>query len=236
MARIKYSALVSDMRNSLNGSTLSKNRAGNYIRNKVTPVNPRTAHQQANRALFGALSSQWKSLSPAQRASWAAATKNFPYTDIFGDQKELDGKSLFIKFNANLQNAGQPIIQSAPVGVGIPEYAVTSAEAVYDAGVPEGVLQLTFSESAIPAGFTALVYATPPTPAQIGFVKNRYRLIGAVTPASASVNVSSLYKARFKDLTAGDLDKVVHFRVAIVSNTTGQMGVPSGTEATIEAN
>lgn len=221
MAKVKYSALVSDMRNKLNGSVLSKNRAGNYIRNKTTPVNPQTAAQQANRQQLGAMSSAWNGLTESQRASWRAAVASFPYTDIFGDRKELDGKSLMIKLNLNLLNAGQAQINSAPSSVAIPELAITSGTATVADGVG-----LVVTPAAIPAGFTLLVYATPPVNAGVYFVKNRYRLLGTATAAAGAVDLQAIYDAKFGALSAGDVGKAVSVRCALVSNASGQLGVP----------
>lgn len=220
MAKVKYSALVSDMRNKLNGSVLSKNRAGNYIRNKTTPVNPQTAAQQANRQQLGAMSSAWNGLTEPQRQSWRGAVASFPYTDIFGDRKELDGKSLFIKLNLNLLNAGQTQISSAPSSVAIPELAINSGTATVASGV-----EINIAPATVPSGFSLLVYATPPVNGGVYFVKNRYRLLGTATATAGVVDLQALYDAKFGALSAGDVGKAVSVRCALVSNTTGQLGV-----------
>lgn len=228
MARIKYSALVSDMRNKLNGSVMSKNRAGSYIRNKTTPVNPQTSFQQDVRQRLGALSSQWAALTLAQRLSFTNATPNFPYTDIFGDKKELDGKSLFIKLNSNLSNIRSPRILSAPSPVGIPVFIAELLSIQQTAGLLSG-LELTASATTVPVGFAMAVYATPPVKAGVSFVKNKYRYIGTATATAGSVDLTDLYIARFGGSMA--VGQSVHVRVALVSTTTGQMGVPSGASA-----
>lgn len=227
MARIKYSALVSDMRNKLNGSVMSKNRAGSYIRNKTTPVNPQTQFQQAVRQRLGALSTQWGSLSEAQRQSWIGSTASFPYTDIFGDKKELDGKSLFIKLNSNLANIGVATIQSAPAPVGVPVFGLTSADATVTASLDS--LDLNFNAQVAPAGFVVAVYATPPIKAGVSFAKNKYRFIGTVVPALGTADATAIYQARFG--SAMDVSQHIDIRVALVSNTTGQMGVATGVTA-----
>lgn len=229
MAKVKYSALVSDMRNKLNGSVLSKNRAGNYIRNKTTPVNPQTASQQANRQKLGSMSSAWNGLTEAQRASWRGAVASFPYTDIFGDRKELDGKSLFVKLNLNLLNAGAIQISTAPASVAVPELAIVSAAANV-----AGTLDMNITPATIPAGFKLLVYATPPVNGGVYFVKNKYRLIGTATATAGVVDIYSLYKAKFGDITPGDLSKAISIRCALVSQNSGQLGVPVDIRTIVE--
>lgn len=225
MARIKYSALVSDMRNKLNGSVMSKNRAGSYVRNKTTPVNPQTSFQQDVRQRLGALSSQWGALTSAQRNSFTAATPNFPYTDIFGDKKELDGKSLFIKLNSNLSNIGSAQILSAPSPVGIPVFQASSLLIEFAGGALSSIT-LGVSGATVPAGFAMAVYATPPIKAGVTFVKNRFRYIGTEVVTAGEVDLVDLYSERFGSSIASG--QTIHVRIALVSTTTGQMGVPSG--------
>lgn len=230
MARIKYSALVSDMRNKLNGSVMSKNRAGSYVRNKTTPVNPQTTFQQDVRQRLGALSSQWGALTQSQRLSFTNATPNFPYTDIFGDKKELDGKSLFIKLNSNLSNIGSAQILVAPSPVGVPVFIAELLSPTQTAGSLDA-LELTVSGTTVPAGFAMAVYATPPVKAGVSFVKNKFRYIGTATATGGAVDLLDLYVERFGASVA--IGQTIHVRIALVSTTTGQMGVPSGANAIV---
>lgn len=225
-AKIKYSALVSDMRNKLNGSVASKNRFGSYLRNKVTPVNPQTSFQQIVRQQLGAFSSQYRGLTPAQRSSWINGAQNFPFTDIFGDIRYLSGQMLFVKLNINLANAGSAAIQSAPLPVGVPELTVESVTATAAAGALTA-LTIDVSEATVPAGFALAVYATPPTPASIQFVKNRYRFIGVTTVAAGVADIQAAYEARLGG--GANAGEMIHVRVALINTTTGQQGVPSGT-------
>lgn len=224
MAKIKYSALVSDMRNKLNGSVMSKNRYGSYVRNKVTPVNPQTQYQQAARQQLGAFSSQYRGLTVAQRNSWINGGINFPFTDIFGDVRHLSGQTLFVKLNTNLINAGGSSIDSAPVPVGIPELAVDAVTATVAAGELTA-LSIDVTETTVPAGFALVVYATPPTPASIQFVKNRYRMIGVATVAVGAADILTQYTARLG--AAANVGEMIHVRTALISTDTGQQGVPS---------
>lgn len=223
MAKIKYSALVSEMRNKLNGSVASKNRYGNYFRNKVTPVNPQTSYQQNQRSMLANLSASWRGLTQAQIAGWNQANQNFPKTDIFGDRMILSGQALFISLNKNLLNAGQSSIDDAPVPGDIPSFSMSTLVATYTSGTSTSVLSFTISPATIPVGYTMLVYATPPIGPGINFVKNRFRLIGTGTAATGVVTITTDYVARFGNLVVGEK---VFIRALLVNNTTGQAGVP----------
>lgn len=231
MAKIKYSALVSDMRNKLNGSVLSKNRYGSYIRNKVTPVNPQTSYQQSARQILGNLSSSFRELTASQIAQWNAKAKDFPFTDIFGDTRHLTGQTLFVKLNANLEKIGVSRISEAPNPVGFPEYAVTSVAVTPDTGLPDTGQEITIQTSlaAAPSGYTFAVYATPPISKSVSFIKNQFRYIGKGTVGATGRldikqdNGDFDYWDRFGEFSVGD---VVHVKIALVSNTTGQQSIP----------
>lgn len=223
MAKIKYSALVSDMRNKLNGSVMSKNRYGSYVRNKVTPVNPQTSYQQMARQRLGNLASSFRGLTQAQINGWNASGVNFPFTDIFGDVKQLSGQTLFIKLNNNLEKIGEARIDDAPAAGAIPSIDITASSfTVTDSALVAAYI--TISPAAIPAGFALAVYATPPIPPGQSFVKNRYRYVGiAGVPVAGVVDLVDQLTDRFGTYVEGER---IFVRVALVSTTTGQQGVP----------
>lgn len=228
MALIKYSALVQEMRNKLNGSVLSKNRAGNYIRNKTTPTNPQTSYQQNQRALLSTVSQAWRGLSDSARAAFSQLAENHPYTNIFGDSVKLDGKSMFSKVSLNRLIAGQALPSDAVPFVEIPFVSVESVEA----GVADG-LAIGVNVETIPAGFSAILQATEPLPATIGFVKNKYRNLGVVVATDEEIDATSLYVNRFGALSAVNVGQKIHVRLFLISNTAGNSGIASEGVATV---
>lgn len=230
MAKIKYSALVSDMRNKLNGSVMSKNRYGSYVRNKVTPTNPQTSYQQAARQQLSSLSAQWGGLTVAQREGWNAVASQTPFTDIFGDQKFLTGQTMYVKLNANLLKIEEAVISAAPLMGSIPSMAVTDVSASQTAGALVE-LDLDFSLTAVPAGFKIAIYATPGVKPGVSFVKNQFRYIGSTdTITAGTFDALTLWNARYGTVNAGDQ---IFVRCALVSETTGQAGIPSQGQAII---
>lgn len=221
--KIKWSALVGDVRNKLNGSVASKNRYGSYFRTKTTPVNPQTSYQQAARQILGNISSSWRALTESQRRSWDAGAVNFPFTDIFGDQLTLSGQALFIKLNSNLEKIGQPRIDTAPLPQGFDEVALTSASVTLTSG-SISAMELSLNLATVPAGYSLAVYATPPINPGRSFVKNQFRFLGTAVVAANDADIQSMYTDRFG--AAASAGQSIHFRVALVNNTTGQQSVP----------
>lgn len=230
MSKIKYSALVSDVRNKLNGSVLSKNRFGNYIRNKTTPVNPQTTYQQNARALLAAMSQAWAGLTEAQRSGWRALAQSLPFTDIFGDSKVLTGQMLYSKLNVNLEKMGETAVANAPAKVAVPFIEAPLLVATQTASAMT-VLDLSVLPATIPAGFEVAVYATPAINPGISFVKNQFRFIGvAPAPTTGDIDLLTLWNARFGTASPGQR---VFVRIALVSTDSGQQGIPSQAVAVV---
>jgi hypothetical protein len=201
MAKVKFSALISEMRNKLNGSVFSKNRAGNYLRNKVTPVNPQTAFQTAVRAVLTAASQSWRALSEAQRLAWNSAVANFQGTDIFGDVKTPSGINLYNKLYINASTIGFPPSTTPP--------ALVSSPAVPDAFVnttaPNTVIVDSATLAAVPAGVSLVLSMTPSVSAGKNFLKGKSRIIVAIGSTNTfPYDASAAYAAKFGPIVAGE--------------------------------
>jgi hypothetical protein len=216
--KIKLGYNIADARGKLNGHVFSKNRYGNYVRNKVTPVNPQTAAQQGIRNRLSGLSSAWAALTAAQRTAWNAAVNSFAKTNIFGDLINPTGFQLHQTLNNNLLITGTAAITAPPVPAAVD--AFTSISLAIAAGAATAVL--TYAP-AIAADHKVKVYATPGVSAGISFVKSEYRLIDVIATADASpLDVKAAYLATFGALPAAGLK--VFLKVVQVNTVTGQAG------------
>lgn len=216
MAKIKFSALVSDIRNSLNGSTFARNRGGNYFRNKTSPVNRQTPAQMALRNAFGSISQAWQGLSEAQRQTWNDAVSDYAYTDQFGDSRQLSGAQLHQQLNQNLAVVGAAMITTAPIKT--PVFQLASASVLTSAATQD--MDLTLAPGPLPAGVRVVVQATRPVSAGRNFLKNEYRTIHVINGGTSvtALDISAFYSARFATYAAGQR---IGFRVWVVDTATG---------------
>lgn len=207
------------MRNKLNGSVFSKNRAGNYLRNKVTPVNPQTSFQQAARNLLTQFSQAWRALTQTQISSWNAAVEDFSTTDIFGDARNPSGKNLYTKLNINLALVGVAPISTPPlVGSVLPATSISVA-----ADGPAVALDVTFTPTPVPANTAWILRATRPLSPGKTFVKSDLRVIAVLDAAEASpYDALAEYQAKFGNLVVGEK---VFVTLQAVNKITGQAGV-----------
>ena len=172
--KIKFGAIVTDGRGKLGGHVFSKNKAGAYIRTKVTPSNPQTSRQTTVRALFGAISQQWSGLTQAVRDGFNEAVPSWSKTDIFGDIKNPSGKALFQRLNNQAQVVGFPAVAAVPEKQELPVDVITAITVNDTTGT------ITATGASTDSAFKTVIYATAPLTAGTSFVKNRLRQIYAV--------------------------------------------------------
>lgn len=217
MALIKWGMMVVDGRGKLGGHVLTKSRNGASVRTKVTPTNPQTSYQQANRSIFGQLSSNWTSLTEAQRQAWNSAVKEFEKTNIFGDLKAPAGRDLYISLNRNILQAGGTEILIPPTKQGIKPNAIKDLSFDQANSVIDIELQ-----TELDANEMALVYFTAPmSPGRYNF-SGAYRFFNAEVAAGIKVEFLD-YKERFGELVPG---KALGLQVVICNKVTGEKSPP----------
>lgn len=192
MAKIKFGAIVVDGRNKIGGHVLAKNKAGNYMRTKTTPVNPSTTFQTEVRSIFGDLASGWSSLTEAQRDSFNARVSEYAKTDIFGDLRNPSGKTLYQQLNQNLRLSGQGVISTCPAPSATPFLEGLTATA----DVSGTTFSLEYDNNLV--GYTVLIYSSGPVTQGTNFVKNKLRLIRYADGTNGGVTAFwTQYVARF---------------------------------------
>lgn len=218
MAKVLFTALMADMRGKMNGSVLARNKGGNYMRTKVTPLNPRSPGQVIARQRLGSLSSMWRGLTPEQRNGWTAATAAFPRKNVFGNTYLLTGAQLFTSMNTNLLTIGTSVASDAPVPVEFDEYIISGFN---DASGLFGPIM----SGPVPADFSLVVEATPPVSPGKTFVQNLYKQVQVFNAAHlAGCNILAAYTALYNAPVSG---QVVGVRATLINFTTGQKGTPS---------
>jgi hypothetical protein len=218
--KIKFGAIVVDGRNKIGGHVMSKNRAGAYMRTKVTPVNPRSIDQENTRNRLSTVSSSWASIGLAAITAWNSAVSAWSKTDIFGDIKHPSGFNLFQKLNNNILRVGGTLITTPPVKVELSFLGTLSIGTVTNTAIP-----LTFTLQTLGSNEMLEVMATPSLSAGKLFVKSEYRIIGHdLTLTTGATDCGNDYIAKFGSTGNALLPFFVSAR--IVNKVTGQAGIP----------
>ena len=215
MAKVAFSALVSDLRNKVGGNVFTKVRSGPMVRIKVSPTQPRSAAQTAVRSNFSSLAKSWSTITQAQRNGWIALAASLPQKDVFGNTYFMTGLQLYEQCNRNLNSIGVATISVAPatLAVGAPG-ALTL---VATAGVPTFTVDAATEPA---AGEVPLIFATKPiSPGRIFVGGNRQIIDSAIAAATAGPwNIQALYAAKYGALVAG---QNLNVGVRYIDNTTG---------------
>lgn len=215
MAKVAFSALVSDLRNKIGGNVFTKVRSGPMVRIKVSPTQPRTAAQQAVRTSFTALSKAWDTITEIQRQGWIALAAGLPQKDIFGNTYYMTGIQLFQQCNRNLASIGVAQISDAPASISVGSPGALTLVAT--AATPT----LTVSPANAPAAAEVpLIFAVKPLNAGRQFASGQYRILDNSQAAGAAGpwDEATLWAAKYGTLAAG---QNLNFGVRYINNTTG---------------
>jgi len=182
MAKILFGGGVAEMRGSEAGTTFSRNKGGSYTRQRVTPTNPKTAAQQAQRSRVSELASAWSNvLTQTQRDGWGTFAANFPTTDVFGAVIVLTGAQAFSRIGSRLMAAGLDYIADAPADQDVTD--LVTVEATADIGA--GGMEITFTPTLLAADDHLQVFCTPGISPGISNARNKLRLIATSFAAEA---------------------------------------------------
>lgn len=214
--KIKFGAIVTDGRNKIGGHVASKNKAGNYLKTKSTPTNPNTSFQSSVRQNFGSLAQSWRGLTQAQRDSWIAGAKKFPYTDIFGDSKILSGFSLYMQLNSNLNSVGAALLTTCPAPA-----SVSAASLVEVLFSEVGELSFDFLPAPVPTGHSMVCSSTPSLALGKAYSKSQIRQLAHFPATTTSTqDVGADFISRF-----GPIPSIANITVGVhnVLLSTGQV-------------
>lgn len=186
MAKILLGAAVGDARGSVGAHTFSKGRNGAILRQKVSPVQPRSSSVLTIRAQFSELSKRWANvLTDEQRLGWNALASTVNYTNVFGNTYHPTGLQLYQSCNRNLDVVGESHIDDAPDNLDVTGLTTLTAD-----GAAPSVITLTKATHLGDiaqydySGFTGLAPAVGMQVTITGFVTGGNNVTGRIIAAS----------------------------------------------------
>jgi hypothetical protein len=225
--KIKFGAIITDGRNKIGGQVVSKNKAGSYMKNKVTPTNPQTTAQSSKRGNVTSISQAWSGLTDTQRAAWNAAAINYAKSDIFGDLRHPSGFNLFMWLNLNLLNVGESQISTPPASATVSSLTSLAVNTLTAAGV----ITLDFGPDPVPANHILVVQASGNMSPGRAFSMSYVRLIEIFAAAEASpADIATAWIAKYGSPLAG---KKVWFRAFLVNTVNGSASAALNTSGIV---
>lgn len=201
-------ALLGSMSGSMGGLTASRNRGGQYFRQRVIPTNPGSARQASVRGyLAGAVVAWTSTLTAANRTSWTTYAANTPRTGPLGTEVVLTGQQAYIgafvpraqmgvtvpATGPTLYNRGEPVAGIFGLLSGDPNVIGT---ATGNLSVALSMMNATDDDGDV------LMYIGKPVGPGVNYYKGPYQL--ATFSAVASASTGTTLTGAIADLTIDD--------------------------------
>ncbi len=129
------SQIFSKLSGVIGGTVASHNRGGQYLRARVTPVNPNTPLQQAVRTIFANLAAAWQGLTDLQRAAWDDYGANVPVVNRIGETINLTGFNHYLRSNVPREQVGLARVDDGPTTFSLPALGIQTFTAIAGAGL-----------------------------------------------------------------------------------------------------
>jgi len=202
---------------SIAGTTSSHNRAGQYTRNRRSPVQPiGTGRRAFIRSAFGSASSAWAALAAADQAAWISYADAHPYVDRLGQAIKLTGQQMYVAIGTQLLNCGQSLPTAVPADSSVFSPVVTVFTAT-----SAGVITITRSGAGGASDFCLVSFAKPVS-AGVTFMRTFWQQTVEAGNGTGAATYGTAYIAQFGTITAGT--KI--FAQLTPVNQYGVTGVP----------
>ncbi len=178
---VKLGAIIAAASGSIGGIVASRNRGGNYFRNRTIPIQPNTARQVEVKAIMAFLTDRWaQTLTAGQRTAWNLYAASVSMLNSLGEATYHSGFNHYIRSNFIAKMVPYPLVDDGPVVFELPAqdptFAVTASEATQ-------VLTLAFDDTMDWAtedlAYMFFFQGQPKNP-QINFFDGPWRFIGSV--------------------------------------------------------
>ena len=229
MAKITFGALVGVVAGSIGNVVVQRSKAGQTLRERVIPANPKTTAQVAVRNKMTVRSKAWSALSESQRGGWdtAAASNDWTQTDTLGNSFKLSGEQLYLKLNLELESIGVAPISAVPTKAAFASIALSTI--TLTAGTP--VFSVAYTGT-LPATETLKLRASRQGSAGIMSSKSVQFVDVVFSSAASPINALTAYTGIYGALVAG---QKIWLELIQVSETSGEVNVVARTSRIVSA-
>lgn len=199
MARIKPSALITDIRGKVQGTVFQQSQGGLIIRNNPAPINPSTIPQNVARNISFNLQQRWIALTDAQRIAWQNFATFTPQGQKNNPNRFLNGQQVFIKLNTNR-------IRYSKVVIDDPVFQAPSQLPLQIEIVKSGAgVTLQTNVSPVVADQFIILFLTFAVPFSVNSPGNRLKLIPFVTTSATTLDIDDEFIAVFGQTMPDDV-------------------------------
>jgi len=178
---VQYGGGILDARGSIGGQVHSKNRYGNYVRARTTPVNPNSMRQNAVRDDLSNVVALWgNTLTQAQRDQWGVYAAAIPRSNKLGQTVFHTGFNWFVGNNVMRLQNGVAVVPAGPATLSLPV-----PDSAFDVAVDETnqEIEVTFDDTMEwldEDGGAMQIQMGMPQPATREFFNGPWRIAGTI--------------------------------------------------------
>lgn len=216
MGKCTFAPFMGQIVGTVGNGVFQRSRAGNTIREKVVPINPKSSAQISVRGFLASLSKAWAGLTDSQRGQWdtAAASAEWTQKNAFGEDFQLSGEQLYLKLNLIIDFIGETRITTPPSKATFD--SITLGTVTATAGTPS--LSMPFTGS-LSSNFQFMISASQQVSQGIMSTKSvSFRNI-LNTTGSTPIDLLTAYNNKFGTLVEG---RKIYIRLEIASDLTGE--------------
>lgn len=199
-------ALLGTMSGSLGGITASRNRGGQYFRQRVVPTNPASTRQNAVRGFMATAVAAWSNtLTAAERQAWKVYADNTPRTNTLGQELILTGQQAYIASNVIRMQHGSATVTAAPTefnrGEPVAVVETTINNVANNIGIGTDLSTSVLLDSPAPDSGVVVMFLGRPVGAGINFWSGPYQLAtsNSFAAAATQVDLSSTFALMQQD-------------------------------------
>lgn len=169
---------IAEIRGSQGGTVFSRNRHGQYTRQRSVPINPQSTAQMAARARLSALTVYWRdTLTPAERLVWETYANATNWINGVGEVTHLTGLNMFLRSAAIALQVGAHAYIVGPSIPGIPSQETNWTPT---AAIATQLISIAFTFNPNVQDKDYAYYAGPPVNSSHLFFAGPWRYIGAI--------------------------------------------------------
>lgn len=215
MAVVKWTALVTAMKGKLRGSVLQFSAGGQVMRSNKQFNQYSNQRWNGSRNNLSQVTQNWKTLTSAQRAAWAAATVNYPSKDRYGNTHYPSPYTLHMRLNNAMLYHNSTLLTTTLAPAAFTNITPITVTLFSGPSLGLTIGQFTTSDEVV------LISATAPLSPGRRPPKGLYSLIArADMSATVTYDLTTPYIDRFGQISAG---AQIFFQVRIFNKTTGQL-------------
>jgi hypothetical protein len=175
------SAFLDKASGAYGGVVASRNRFGQYFRQRANPVNPSSSRQQLVRSTFAALAAYWsEDLTQAQRDAWNLYANSVEMVNRLGDPCYYTGFNHFIRSNSAILQGGGTQVDDGPTNFSLPVTDPTAVATVTETSQQISLAFNTGLDWVGEDGAHLLVLMSQPKGVGVEFLDGPFRYAGVI--------------------------------------------------------